>query len=563
MRVDQKEVPHERVLKDQELELGVIGRVTREKLVMSEDEESSVKGSIVAKTENTDTTLISQAEVSLPARKISSLYEHHYNNRLTHNSTMKKIDFVDSTATQINDFDKDKLETEGKLKTQRIIQKVKNVVDDVSTENSVHEISTSLTNNENWQSMLFKKIDEQNQAILKCQKQIDCLAQLVTALATEQLDRGELSNLNNSKLKQGYPNQPLECVGPQQIPTELTSIESNEIHTTKDSKDEVRSPPRLKMFHSFQSVFAFFIQLPYTCSTFFLSSRPVRLFLLLRDEAKNHDAHLLDINVLFKVCFVIFVFSSRIKTWADDEEDADDDTWMIFRFWQRHKIFIFGVCAVIMYLLQTRMILFFWRVLVKEEGFARIWNNNDLLPKDVRDSNNDGQNQISNEERNGDHQLNGNNNVVRERRRRGRRDRILPDGAVGLFQEADNNNNPGVQGNDPQLQDQNEDAQVYRFHNTIFSGYIHRRRFQGNGTHNRVNDQNRNERNLGNNNLNIHPNQNAVLQEPDHNMVGNQRIFNRVRDYVEDVLYFFISFFLSFIPLWKPRQPQVREAQIE
>jgi len=143
---------------------------------------------------------------------------------------------------------------------------------------------------------------------------------------------------------------------------------------------------------------------------------------------------------------------------------------------------------------------------------------------------------------------------------------MLPDGAVGLFQEADHNNLPGIQGDNPQHpnQDQNEDAQVHRFHNTIFSGYIHRRRFQENGTQDRVNGQNRNETNIGNNNLNIHANnQNAVLRERDHNMMGNQRILNRVRDYVEDVMYFFISFFLSFIPLWKPRQPQVREAQVE
>jgi len=572
--VDQKEVllPHERVLKDQELELGVvIGRVTREKAVRSEDEESSVKGSLVAKTVNTDTTLINQAEVSLPARNISSLYEHHYNNRLTHNSTLKQIDFGELTATQINDFvnDDKSLETEEELKTQRItIQKqVDNVVgDDVTTEHSANnETSTSTTipttNTEKWRSMLIQKIDEQNQAILKCQKQIDCLAQLVTALATEQLDRVELSNLNNSKLKQGgrYPNQHL-------APTELTFLKSNEIHTntTKDSKDEVRSlPPRLKMFHYFQSIFAFIIQLPKTSSTYFLSSRPARLFRLLREEAKNHDARLLDINVLFKVFFVIFVFSSRIKRWAgydDDDGDDDDDTWMIFRLifrlWQRNKIFLFGVGAVIMYILQTGMIHFFWRVLVKEKGFTRIWNNDDLLPKDGRDS----------DDRNGDHPPNGNNNVVRERRRRGRRDRMLPDGAVGLFQEADHNNLPGIQGDNPQHpnQDQNEDAQVHRFHNTIFSGYIHRRRFQENGTQDRVNGQNRNETNIGNNNLNIHPNnQNAVLQERDHNMMGNQRILNRVRDYVEDVMYFFISFFLSFIPLWKPRQPQVREAQVE
>ena len=588
-RVDQKEVllPHERVLKDQELELGVvIGRVARERAVMSEDEESSVKGSLVAKTVNTDTTLINQAEVSLPARNISSLYEYHYNNRLTHNSTWKQIDFGELTATQINDFvnDDKSLDTEEELKTQRIIiqKQVDNVVgDDVTTANSANnETSTSTTipttNTEKWQSLLIQKIDEQNQAILKCQKQIDCLAQLVTALATEQLDRAELNNLNNSKLKQGggYPNQHLENdVGPQPTPTELTFLKSNEIHTnttTKDSKDEVRSPPpRLKMFHSFQSIFAFNIQLPKTCSTYFLSSRPARLFRLLREEAKNHDVRLLDINVLFKVFFVIFVFSSRIKRWTGDDDDDDDDdgdgdgdvTWMIFRMilrlWQRNKIFLFGVGAVIMYILQTGMIHFFWRVLVKEEGFTRIWNNDDLLPKDGRDSNND---------RNGDHPPNGNNNVVRERRRRGRRDRMLPDGAVGLFQEVDHNNIPGIQGNNPQHpnQDQNADAQVHRFHNTIFSGYIHRRRFQENGTQDRVNGQNRNETNIGNNNLNIHPNnQNAVLQERDHNMMGNQRILNRVRDYVEDVMYFFISFFLSFIPLWKPRQPQVREAQVE
>ena len=87
---------------------------------------------------------------------------------------------------------------------------------------------------------------------------------------------------------------------------------------------------------------------------------------------------------------------------------------------------------------------FVFRVLVKDERFTRIWNNDELLPKDGRDSNNDGQNQISNDDRNCDHPPNGSNNVVRERRRRGRRDRMLPDGAVGLFQEADHNNIHGI-----------------------------------------------------------------------------------------------------------------------
>ena len=71
-------------------------------------------------------------------------------------------------------------------------------------------------------------------------------------------------------------------------------------------------------------------------------------------------------------------------------------------------------------------------------------NNDELLPKYGRDSNIDGQNQISNEDKNGDHQPNGNNNIVRERRRKNRRDRILLDGGVGLFQESDNNNIPGI-----------------------------------------------------------------------------------------------------------------------
>jgi hypothetical protein len=224
------------------------------------------------------------------------------------------------------------------------------------------------------------------------------------------------------------------------------------------------------------------------------NSFPIRLWKFLKHQYELHPEQIqirMDWFLLFKFVFVLTIFSnSSQKTKGNSLESL----------WIHYRLYVFLFCSVMIYLFQCGIIQFLQRTLIEEGGFFQIWNNqnhdDDLHDNDNHDGN-----------------INGNENndqPLNQPARRRARDRDIH------IQQANNHNQPYNAGNnDPE---ENDDINQNR---------------------------ERNPRNNDNPNFvlrgNIHPRE-----------VGPRGFLRSLLESLQDLKYFFGSFLLSLLPMWRP-----------
>jgi len=397
-----------------------------------------------------------------------------------------------------------------------------------TSEHNEKEEELDLETLEPWQRALFQKMDKQTKAIEKCQNQIDVLTNIVAINIVTAKDSFSHPSANAPhgtrsiqppRASNGVPQQLQAQMQPQlqnqpQIPQLLTIL------------DKVYCIPR--------NIYAYI-----------LSTRPIRVLLLLQHEANNFDMgnpnqRFIDIHLMMKLSFICIFFRARIGN--NEQRGAArklnqkrgaggmplDFLGEMVTLWRTHSSELLLVASVIVYFIQTGLIVFLYKVMFKENVIAKVWRNEDLEAVNVGEITMDGAgaNHI-NDARNGEH-------VLDRGRRRGRRDR-MPQAANEenpvIVREGENENQ-GLVGHaqEPLNPPQNQIRRgVANFQPNIniddtFVGGVLDPPFQLNGDEERVRNAPREEIFLG-----------------------------HMIDGVKDVLYLFGSFFLSFFPMWRPR----------
>jgi len=337
-----------------------------------------------------------------------------------------------------------------------------------------------------------------------------------------------------------------------------------------------------------RSMFSKLILLPRQSYDSIILSRPVRLFRLLRSEARNHGHHagqgirFIDLSLIFKLLFVCYIFTIKLKSrQIRVGHISENDHDIIVTFWVQYRITIFLLCVVIMYGLQTGIVQFLYHVLIKKNGLRMIWRNEDLFsqcsknetPKEEMNKVNIGQNRNIDDKSEKNIRYGTSLNTMR----RGRRDRMvhchqtieredvdsLVHGNEGEHPEFEENIHlPGVLNADG-----NDSVNVVTglkriFMNSFIVGAIHGRRMNEAKTDScefevkakmkskysdmlKVGD-----RNNGDNNIFT---ESGIETRTENHLCHLDVLY----DFLMDIMYIFGSLFLSLLPMWRPWMVEV------
>ena len=382
---------------------------------------------------------------------------------------------------------------------------------------------------EPWQRVLFQKMDKQTKAIEKCQNQIDVLTSIVAINIVTAKDSFSHTSANATRESQSIQPSPASNGVNQQLQAQIqpqlpNQPQISQLWTILD-----------KVYHIPRNIYAYI-----------LSTRPIRVLLLIQCEANNFDMghpnnqRFIDIHLMMKLAFICMFLRARIGN--NEQRGAARKTNQkrggagvspldflgeMVSLWRSHSAELLMVASVIVYFIQTGLIVFLYNVIFKENVIAKVWRNEDL--EDVNVGENDmggaGANHI-NYARDGE-------NVLDRGRRRGRRDR-MPQAANEenpvIAHEGENENQGQGHAQEPLNPPQNQILRgVANFQPNInidntFVGGVLDPPFQLNGDEERVRNAPREEIFLG-----------------------------HMIDGMKDVLYLVGSFFLSFFPMWRPR----------
>ena len=408
-----------------------------------------------------------------------------------------------------------------------------NQTEAATSEHNEKEEELDLETLEPWQRVLFQKMDKQTKAIEKCQNQIDVLTNIVAINIVTAKDSFSHPSANAPRGTQpiqpppasnGVPQQPQAQMQPQ-LPNQP---QISQLWTILD-----------KVYHIPRNIYAYI-----------LSTRPIRVLLLIQREANNFDMghpnnqRFIDVHLMMKLAFICMFLRARIGN--NEQRGAARKTNQkrggaggspldflgeMVSLWRSHSAELLMVASVIVYFIQTGLIVFLYKVIFKENVIAKVWRNEDIAEVNVGDNNMNGAgaNHI-NDARDGE-------NVLDRGRRRGRRDR-MPQAANEenpvIAREGENENQGPGHAQEPLNPPQNQILRgVANFQPNInidntFVGGVLDPPFQLNGDEERVRNAPREEIFLG-----------------------------HMIDGMKDVLYLFGSFFLSFFPMWRPRVREV------
>jgi len=355
-------------------------------------------------------------------------------------------------------------------------------------------------------------------------------------------------------------------------------------HVSPDKKER----QRFFAFLIIDSMFSKLFVLTRLVYDFIVFSRPVRLLHLLRSEARNHvlpggqGIRFIDLGLIIKLLFVCYIFAINMKVRPTKvghvgEVDQDDIETL---FWARYRVTIFLLCASVMYALQTGIVQFVYDVLIKKDGFGRIWRNEDIFKN--CDNHEKTEDKMSGDDDQRSKSYAGNPSSQNDRDanslrvvRRGRRDRMTHGDQtleqdnidvtthVNRLEQCDYEENVHL----PVAVHVNDATKIVAglkriFKNTFIVGAIHRRKISqtlvdncehvvrsGSGLKNNeiLKDTNIDEVDVG------------VFTQIDNDVRSKNhfRHLETLCDFIMDIIYIFGSLLFSLLPMWRPWMVEV------
>ncbi len=367
---------------------------------------------------------------------------------------------------------------------------------------------------EPWQKAMFQKLDQQAKEIERLQGEIITLTKIVALARAENSAGNGDHNVSFSSVDQGA----------------YAHGESDRDNSYRNQFDVRNAPGAAQQPADAQTFLAHFFDgmfyIPRKTYHYVRTSRPVRIIKAVRREADNfyipgnRNQAFLDFHLMFKLIFICLFLRARMGPSGRrgyQTTKASGIFGEMLNIWKEYSSTLLVVAAVIVYFIQTGLILFLYKITIQDNVIGRILANKDL------DENNNQNNAAD--------AAAENQNAVRVRR--GRRDRApIQNNIIGN----DANVAPGAvqQNGDPgeARQEGGNNAQ------------------QGRG--------------VGRLNMNLNLNETFIGGMVDRPFDGHEGMarnlpreevfLGQMIEGMKDVLYLFGSFFLSIFPMWRPRQ---------
>lgn len=429
-------------------------------------------------------------------------------------------------------------------------------------EDDVEELDYSQL--EPWQRVLFQKMQRQQNSIETCQKQIDALANVV-AMNVAMMQKKEEKEKSNEFFSENISQQ-------RSVP----------VHPTHEPR---AVPQPAGIDHQDGSILSLLerfldrlFDIPRAAYNYILSTRPMRVLILLRREAQdfrfpfNPNQRFLDIPLMIQLFFMCLFLRARIGSMQKrGYRGIRSEEWggivaELMAVWKEHGEMMLVLAAITVYMIRTGMILFLYRVIFKDNVIAKVWRNEDLpldqdgnlqednIGHDEEDQGEVEVAEVNNDDDHDDEEMEEeediNHNPRHDRRggdreRRGRRDpgrRIRVDARRPL-QDVDGDGNQNIPDNHHHNQGQGN-VEVNRrlvgreeeggglipnlqLHNTFVGGGLVDPPFDAENM--------------------------AHVNAPPEELFLGQMI-----EGFKDVLYLVGSFFLSVVPLWWPKAREVQ-----
>jgi len=381
----------------------------------------------------------------------------------------------------------------------------------------------NLDDMEPWQKALFENMDAQTKAIERCQAQLEALANIV-ALNMMADSENRLERRSNTSSTTTNSSQSLHDT--RGVPS-FSQADLNARLRQVDPPQEERNgqanpvPAGLPLLDRI-------LFIPREAYKYITTTRPVRIFVALRQEADNfhipgnRNQRLFDVQLMFKLSFICMFLRARMgsnveKRGFGRKLQAGDFWGEMVALWRYHSSSMLLISSVIVYFIQTGLFVFFYKVLIKDNLIGRILRNEDLEEGTDRD-------------RDGGHDEEGR---VVNGARRGRRDRApvrnneaahaIGNDAPQEANRREGHGNQAIQGRIIGMQE-TINAQI-NIGDTFIAGVM-------DGPLDRNEEQVRN--------------------------IPREEIFLRqMIEGFKDVVYLFGSFLLSIFPMWRPRAREV------
>ena len=375
---------------------------------------------------------------------------------------------------------------------------------------------------EPWQKAIFYKLDEQTKAIKKCQEQMDLLTKIVTS---------------GNSIPYLESNVPTQAMGPTSIaPTDQSTHRQPAPVRMDPAQNVPRNPVAaqedMAILSLFERTFERMLQYPRNTYNYVTTSRPFRIYFALRHEADNfhipgnRDQRFFDIHLMFKLSFICLFLRARMGSSGRRDYKKSDGSLVaeLMAMWRNQSATLLLVASIFVYLIQTGFIVFLYRILFKDHIVGDIMRNKDLEESEEA---------VAREAA-----ADADARVVPARR--GRRDHVLP---VQNHVGNPNENNPDNQNGIENRGDAGDGQGAERVEPNRFRG------FGFNVNLNFVTD----ETFFG-----------GVIDPPfdeDDELVQNiareEIVLRQMIEVVKSFFCFFGSFFLSFLPMWRPRVREV------
>lgn len=381
---------------------------------------------------------------------------------------------------------------------------------------------------EPWQKALFHKLDKQAESIEKCQEQIQALTKIVALNAIVDNGTPQTQTMNRPVFIPPNPN-----------------AHAAQVNTTPPRGQGNRGPVLVAAEENLgaQTFLDKVLCIPRTTYNFIKTSRPIRIVTALRREADNfhipgnRNQAFLDFHLMFKLAFICVFLRARMGSnnrRGYQQSKGNGIVAEMLSLWKYHSNLLLITAAVIVYLVQTGLILFLYKITMQDNVIGQILRNKDL--EEDTEANGEVAAAVA-EDQNG------------ARARRGRRDRA-PAGnhainanvnAAEPPQENGNQNEAngggGQEGNGNVQVDRMEADRAGRFNmnfnvDETFIGGVVDRPFDGN-------------------------------EEIARNLPREEIFLGQMIEGVKDVCYLLGSFFLSIFPMWRPRQREMPEPDPE
>eukprot|EP00557_Chaetoceros_sp_GSL56_P010555 CAMPEP_0176482074 /NCGR_PEP_ID=MMETSP0200_2-20121128/3175_1 /TAXON_ID=947934 /ORGANISM="Chaetoceros sp., Strain GSL56" /LENGTH=654 /DNA_ID=CAMNT_0017878353 /DNA_START=35 /DNA_END=1999 /DNA_ORIENTATION=+ len=257
-------------------------------------------------------------------------------------------------------------------------------------DNDVIEDQLDVSQLEPWQRLLFQKLQRQQKSIEKCQKQIDALSNIVavSVAMTQKREKEVFEHSSSSSIKQA------ETKSQDQTTTPQPAIPNNAHERS--------------ILSLLEHILDQFFNVPRAVYNYILSTRPVRIILLLRREAQDFrfpldpNQRFLDVQLMIQLFFTCLFLRARIGSMqrrrgnrvlqSSSSSAAAADEWKgimgeLMAVWTEHGEVMLVIAAMTVYMIRTGLILFLYKVIFKDNVIARVMRDEDLPRGDGGDEN--------------------------------------------------------------------------------------------------------------------------------------------------------------------------------